>query len=200
MCFDCDWIRAELEPLPEQQLLVFANWSEQRSLFYQTQTKRTWRAASLHLFLSALFIIFPQTEALSKWTWVLFFTRCRFKVRFDYYSLGARSLCGPTGSGSWSVVRSWWRQDTMSGSQTRRTSLCCTGRPSTTAQNWSRKIFWLWLFHVSVQTPGAAAVRHSRCQDSCISSLCGDTYLIWSLRPPSASVNFHVYFLVSLSS
>lgn len=48
-----------------------------------------------------------------------------------------------SGLGSWSDVRSWWRQDMTSGSRTRRTSLCCTGRPSTTAWSWSSKVFIL---------------------------------------------------------
>lgn len=46
-----------------------------------------------------------------------------------------------TGSAFLSAVRNCWKQAMMSGSQTKRMSVCCTGQPSTIARSWSSKNF-----------------------------------------------------------
>lgn len=77
---------------------------------------------------SIYFIILEVKPCIYKGILLIF---CFCKCLIDFFL--------SSGLGSSSAVRSWWKQDMMSGSQTKRTSLFSTGQPSTTAQSWSSK-------------------------------------------------------------
>ncbi len=92
--------------------------------------------------------------------WIVFRFYCLFSgalyilsVSLVVVTIRVFMKCFLTGLVSLSAVRSWWMQDMMSGSQIKKTSLCCTGQPSTTAQSWSSKTCTHHICLITAESP-----------------------------------------------